>query len=84
MLFGNLSEDIRRKLSACGTAEELVKTAAESGVELSEDALAMVNGGAASFARLRESLANGLADDFARLAKDDPNRLADRMVKSRR
>ena len=44
-LISDLSPELQEKARACATKEELLKLAAESDVELSEDALEAVSGG---------------------------------------
>ena len=51
-----LSEEVRKKLYSCETPEELLKTAAECGVELSEAELDMINDGTGFLQSVKDNL----------------------------
>ncbi len=75
MGFENLSEEIKKKLNACETPDDLLQAAADHGVKFSDDEMAMISGGADSFRSYKDTLKGMLAspDNMLHLLSPEDN-----------
>ena len=56
MELNKLTEEQKSRLHACETPEQLIQTAADIGMDLSDDEMAMISGGAEPFRQVKDNL----------------------------